>query len=376
MLFGGLLSEKYLWKQIKQTLQNRSPLLRSILTSVTLESSLLEGEERLVLRVPSLFHQNVLKNHLSDIQTQMKEGGRAYKSILIKPLLTKNSPKNSPVRLSCPPPFFSETKKIKQGVFFNQWTFSSFIQGPNNSFAFSLAQNVAKSPKKNKTNPLFIYGPSGLGKTHLLHAIGNTVEQQTPHLKALYLPAERFFNDCIAHIRKNEMPAFRRKYRSNTQILLLDDIQILGKGESTQEEFFHTFEHLKQNGCQIVLASDQKPKNIKGLKERIKTRFEGGIIADIQFPDKDTKIAIIKNKAQKARLNLSEEAISYIAHIPTFSIREIEGQINKIKMYCELQRKPLSLKLIQNLLPNEPPPVYEQPLSFLSPQKKILLKKT
>ncbi|MYE07936.1 MAG: chromosomal replication initiator protein DnaA, partial [Oligoflexia bacterium] len=244
-------------------------------------------------------------------------------------------------------------KAKKNSAFYPQWTFSSFVQGPSNSFAFSLAKSLAQSPFNNHSNPLFIYGPSGLGKTHLLHAIGNHLEKEKPHLKVLYLPAERFFNDCINHIRKNGMELFRQKYRTNIQVLLLDDIQILGRGESIQEEFFHTFESLKSAKCQMVLASDQKPKDIKGLKDRIKTRFEGGVITDIQAPDKDTKRAIIKSKAQNWHPSLPEEIISHISHIPTNSIREIEGHLNKIKMFCDLQNKPLRLETVQHLFCKE-----------------------
>ena len=224
---------------------------------------------------------------------------------------------------------------------------------------------------------MFIYGPSGLGKTHLLHAIGNKLEKEAPQLKVLYLPAERFFNDCINHIRTGSMPAFRQKYRQNIHVLLLDDIQILGKGESIQEEFFHTFENLKQSGCQIVLVSDQKPKNIKGLKSRIQTRFEGGVVADIQAPDKDTKKAIIKNKSH---ISLSEDIISYITELPSTSIRELEGYLNKIKMFCELQNKTPSLSIAQQLFSEEKnlPPEKDFSMPFLltkNPKVKDILKK-
>lgn len=349
------MSEQHLWDQIKKTLQKQSPFLRSVLNSVTLESPVIKGQKHLVFQAPSSFHQDILKKHLQEIQDQMKEGGKVYKSIRIKTDTNKQNIK--PIKPHVNPYFPRLAKKPKLSSFSNQWTFSSFVQGPSNSFALSLAKNIAKKPIKNQVNPLFIYGASGLGKTHLLHAIGNAIEQEKPHLKTLYLPAERFLNECITHISKNDMPAFRQKYRNNTHVLLLDDIQILGRGESTQEEFFNTFEYLKQKGCQVVLASDQKPKSIKGLKERIKTRLEGGVITDIQVPDKDTKKAIIRNKARKAFLKLSEEIISYIANLPSQSVRETEGHLNKIKMYCELQSKPLSLVLIQKLLPKDALPI-------------------
>ena len=348
------LSEQQLWNQIKKTLQEnlKGKLLLSVLNTATLESFTSQGQKHLTIKVPSSFHQNILKNYLKNIQAQIKLYGVPYKTINIKKAPLTPPPLSS--NPCIPPPQLPINKRShKPSAFFSKWSFSSFVQGPNNCFAFSLAKSVAAQPLKNSSNPLFIYGPSGMGKTHLLHAIGNTLEKEKPHLKVCYLPAERFFNDCINHIRKNEMAAFRQKYRKNIHVLLLDDIQILGKGESIQEEFFHTFESLKQGNCQIVLASDQKPKNIKGLKERIKTRFAGGVIADIQEPDKDTKTAIIRSKAQRMQLKFSDEITNYIANIPSYSIREIEGHINKLKMFCELQNKPLTLTLAQELFAKE-----------------------
>lgn len=344
------LSEQQLWNQIKKTLQEnlRGKLLHSVLNTVTLESFTSQGQKHFTLSVPSSFHQQILKTHLPNIQTQIKTQGIPYKTIVIKKsTVIPPAPKKN--IFSLPP----KAHHKKNSSFFSQWTFSSFIQGPSNRFAFSLAQSVATQPLKNSSNPLFIYGPSGMGKTHLLHAIGNTLEERKPHLKVYYLSAERFLNDCISHIRKNQMPAFRQKYRKNLHVLLLDDIQILGRGESTQEEFFHTFESLKQENCQIVLVSDQKPKNIKGLKERIKTRFEGGVVASVQIPDKDTRTAIIRSKAQTLHLNISEEVLHHIGNIPSRSVREIEGHLNKLKMFCELQNKKLSLSLVQELFSKE-----------------------
>ena len=325
-------------------------LLHSVLDTAILESSSLKGGKEYVLKVPSSFHQQILKNHLPSIQSYIKRNGQAFKTINIQKIYGNKQLPPAPRKILSPP----FAKKEKPSVFSQHWTFSSFIQGPGNCFALSLAKSIAQKPSQNNINPFFIYGPSGIGKTHLLHAIGNYLEKENTQIKTRYLPAERFFNDCINHIRKNEMGFFRQKYRSNLQVLLLDDVQILGKGESIQEEFFHTFESLKQNGCQIVLVSDQKPSNIKGLKERIKTRFEGGVIAEMEAPDKDTKIAIIKNKSQKYQIKLSEEVIFHIANIHTSSVRELEGHLNKIKMFCELQSKPASLTLVQDLFKDIP----------------------
>ncbi len=347
------MSEQQLWSHVKKSLQEslQGKLLLSVLNTATIETFFSQGQKHLTIKVPSSFHQNILKSHLENIQTQMKLCGASYKTINIEKAPCKTLPIPSVKAFYSSKPKTSSSQKPSS--FFSNWTFSSFVQGPNNCFALSLAKSITLQPLKNNSNPLFIYGPSGMGKTHLLHAIGNALEKEKPHLKVCYLPAERFFNDCINHIRRNDMPAFRQKYRKNIHVLLLDDIQILGKGESIQEEFFHTFESLKQGNCQIVLASDQKPKDIKGLKERVRTRFAGGVIADIQSPDKDTKIAIIRDKARRRHLKLSSEIISCIANTPSCSIREIEGHLNKLKMFCELQSRPLSLSLAQELFSKE-----------------------
>lgn len=341
------MSEQTLWNQIKESLQKslKKRLVLSVLDTVTLESFTSNGDKHFIFKAPSSLHQKVLKSHLPLIQAQMKNKGIQMNTINIKKEETAFSQK-----VVVPPSVSLKKPPQKISTFSSHWTFSSFIQGPNNCFALSLAKSIAKQPLNNKTNPLFIYGPSGIGKTHLLHAIGNQLEREKPHLCVRYLPSERFFNDCINHICSNKMSEFRQKYRSNTHVLLLDDVQILGKGDRTQEEFFHTFESLKNNGCQIILVSDQKPANIKGLKHRIKTRFEGGVITDIQIPDKDTKVAIIKNKCYSLQIHLPENIIEYISNIPTDSVRKIEGHLNKIKMFCELQNKPLSLELVQNLV--------------------------
>ena len=347
------MSEQVLWNQIKETLQKslNKRLILTVLDTVTMESFFSKGEKHFVLKTPSSLHQKILKNHLSLIQAQMKNKGFSSPFINIKKeksslsqKIIKPSIRVSPSKLTPP---------SKTNSFSPQWTFSSFIQGPNNCFALSLAKSIAEHPLENKINALFIYGPSGIGKTHLLHAIDNYLGKEKTHLSVRYLPSERFFNDCINHICRNKMSEFRQKYRSDTHVLLLDDVQILGKGDRIQEEFFHTFESLKQNGCQIILASDQKPSDIKGLKQRIKTRFEGGVITDMQVPDKDTKIAIIRKKTFRLGIHLSEDIVHYISNIPTDSVRKLEGHLNKIKMFCELQNKDTSLTLIKTLFSEE-----------------------
>lgn len=230
------------------------------------------------------------------------------------------------------------------------YTFSTFVVGRNNEFAHAASFSIAENPGKENYNPLFICGPTGMGKTHLLNAVGNHIRNSFPHLRILYLSAERFMNECISSIRRTEMDKFRMRYRDKCDVLLMDDIQILGRGEAVQEEFFHTLNDFFEKGQQVIVASDRMPKDIKGLEDRIRTRLEWGLIADIQMPDIETRVAILKYKAERKNIILPNEVVSYIARISKRSIRELEGNLNKIKMYSELQGVPISLDLAKRVL--------------------------
>jgi chromosomal replication initiator protein len=189
-----------------------------------------------------------------------------------------------------------------------------------------------------------------MGKTHLLNAVGNHVREKFPHLVICYCSAERFLNECITSIRRNEMHKFRQKYRDKCDILLMDDIQILGRGEAVQEEFFHTLNDFFERGQQVIVASDRMPKDIMGLEDRIRTRLEWGLIADIQMPDLETRVAILRYKAERKNISLPPDVVSYIARISKTSIRQLEGNLNKIKMFAELQGLPISLDLGRKIL--------------------------
>ena len=209
-------------------------------------------------------------------------------------------------------------------------TFDNFIIGSSNKFAHAAAAAVAENPGE-KYNPLFIYGNSGLGKTHLLHAIGNEIKQNNPDLKVLYITTENFTNDFIYSIQHKTPAAFREKFR-NVDVLLIDDIQFIAKAISTQEEFFNTFNTLHNNGKQIVITSDRPISNLSILEDRLKTRFSCGLVADIQTPDYETKFAIIERKAAENDMSIENEIIDYIAISSGSSIREIEGVINHFSL--------------------------------------------
>ena len=232
----------------------------------------------------------------------------------------------------------------------SELTFSTFVVGKNSEFAHAACYNVARNPGADDYNPLYIYGPVGMGKTHLLHATGNHIRNQFQKLRITYISAERFMNECISAIRRHEMDKFRQKYRENSDILLVDDVQYIARGEAVQEEFFHTVNTFIDSRRQVILASDRMPKDIHGLEDRSRTRLERGLIADVTMPDLETRIAILRYKAEKFNMRLPEDVVNYIARISKRSIRELEGNLKKIKMFSELQGLPIDYDLVKRIL--------------------------
>ena len=232
----------------------------------------------------------------------------------------------------------------------NHYTFDRFVVGPCNQFAHAASIAVAKQPAKNY-NPLFIYGGSGLGKTHLLNATGLLTTTAHPELNVMYVSAEEFMNEMINSIRYDRMPKFREKYR-NISCLLIDDIHFLAGKERTQEEFFHTFNTLHDSGKQIVVTSDKFPKDIPNLEGRLRSRFEWGLIADIQPPEIETKIAIIEKKMQESQITLPSTVAHYIASHVESNIRELEGFLVRISAYSSLTGREIDLDLVKEVLKN------------------------
>ncbi|MDD6107174.1 MAG: chromosomal replication initiator protein DnaA [Oscillospiraceae bacterium] len=214
------------------------------------------------------------------------------------------------------------------------YTFDRFVVGPSNKFAHAAAIAVAQNPGK-IYNPLFIYGNSGLGKTHLLLSIGQAIRQNTPAANIAYVKAEDFVNQMIRSIQSGATEAFRQKYR-NADLLLMDDIQFIAGKESTQEEFFHTFNCLYEAGKQIVITSDRPPLEMVKLDDRLRTRFEGGLLADVQPPDVETRMAIIRNKAAQFGMMLSDDVVKYIAENITSNVRQLEGVVKRLTAYRDI----------------------------------------
>ncbi len=224
-----------------------------------------------------------------------------------------------------------------------EFTFENFVVGKSNQFAHAAALSVATHPA-GQTNPLFIYGNSGLGKTHLLYAITERLKKNFPDFKVVYVKGEEFTNQMIDAISRNLNAEFREKYRSS-DVLLIDDIQFIAGREATQEEFFHTFNQLYENGKQIILASDLPPRDIKLLEDRLRTRFECGVIADINPPDLELRTAIVKKKAQALGVTFPDEVMNYIAENLTSNVRQLEGAVKRICAQCMLTGTPVSVDL-------------------------------
>jgi chromosomal replication initiator protein len=244
---------------------------------------------------------------------------------------------------------------LRVAQFNPKYVFETFVVGSSNQFAHAAARAVAESPS-HSYNPLFLYGGVGLGKTHLLHAIGHQILRRHPHLRVMYFASEQFVNELISSLRFDRMPAFRERYRT-IDVLLIDDVQFLANKERTQEEFFHTFNSLYSTQKQLILSADSSPRDIPTLEERLRSRFEWGLIADIQPPDLETKVAILRRKAEAEQLHLPDEVALFIARQVRSNIRELEGLLNRVLAFSSLTGKPLSLELtketLKDILPQE-----------------------
>jgi chromosomal replication initiator protein len=229
-----------------------------------------------------------------------------------------------------------------------KYNFDNFVIGGSNRFAHAAAVAVAEAPAK-AYNPLFIYGDSGLGKTHLLHAIGHYAESLYPGIRVRYVSSEEFTNDFINSIANNRASVFQSRYRE-IDILLIDDIQFLQGKDSTQEAFFHTFNTLHDHNKQVVITSDLPPKHLTGFEDRMRSRFEWGLITDVQAPDLETRIAILRKKAQSEKLQVGNEILEYMASKVSSNIRELEGTLIRVTAFASLNRQPVDLALVQTVL--------------------------
>lgn len=315
--------------------------------------------------VPSFFYQDFLQKHyLKDIQKALQhQTEEPVLGIKFKvatpppgqanfPSSTKviNTPVDNPKPKAAPAPSKNIQILTNNTTLNDHYTFGEFIVGSNNQLAHAAALAVASKPGE-LYNPLYIYGDSGLGKTHLMQAIGHAFLDKNPDKSVLYVSTETFINDFINAVESGHGRAkdFKDRYR-NVDLLLIDDIQFLSNKEGTQDEFFHTFNHLHQNKKQVVLTSDRPPKDIKGLEIRLKTRFEGGMVTDITIPDLETREAILRHKAKKQNILVDNDVINYIAKNIQSSIRELEGALTRVIATCELVGTDITIEKATEIL--------------------------
>ncbi len=240
------------------------------------------------------------------------------------------------------------SEEFRPGNLNGRYTFEEFVVGASNRFAHAAAQAVACTPGK-AYNPLFLYGGVGLGKTHLMHAIGHRVLVDNPNANVLYVSCEKFTNEFIIALQNNRTPEFRKSYRQ-VDVLLIDDVQFLAGKETTQEEFFHTFNDLHSSGRQLVLSSDRPPKDIQTLEARLRSRFEWGLQTDIQAPDVETREAILRKKAESENIPVPHEVTSFIAKVIPSNIRELEGALIRVVAYASLTKAPITIDLAAEVL--------------------------
>ncbi len=303
-------------------------------------------DTRLVVRVPTrLFCKRLSDTYGEILQAVLTEIGRPGMTIEFVCVESEPIPANQAVSPQAKLDFDSSNNQLNP-----RYTFDKFIVGSSNQFAHAAAVAVAEQPSKSY-NPLFLYGGVGLGKTHLMQAIGHALKRRNPALRLTYVSAEKFTNEVIASIRFERMAAFRDRFR-NMDVLMVDDIQFIARAERTQEEFFHTFNALHDQQKQIVISSDCPPKEISSIEERLRSRFEWGLIADIQMPDLETKIAILQKKADSEHVHLPDDVAEFIARSIKSNIRELEGALIRLLAYASLTGVEINHSTAQQVLKN------------------------
>ena len=310
-------------------------------------------ENKLTVQIPSQFFYEFLETHYDEIiknslQQTMGNDAKLVYSVVMNEKSKLLNDNNSPLQLSSKPGLSGIDLNFDTQLN-DRYSFDSFVEGSNNQFARAASLAVAKAPGQTTFNPLVIYGGVGLGKTHLIQAIGNFIKKNGNVRRVLYVSSEKFTIDFIDSIQNNQTTKFSSKYRG-VDVLIVDDIQFFTNKERTQEEFFHTFNTIHQNNKQIILTSDRTPKELKGIEERLISRFQWGLVVDIQPPDLETRIAILQKKAEENKLSLPKDIINLFATNITSNIRELEGSLIRLLASASLDGKDINLDLAKNVL--------------------------
>ena len=328
-------SSAYVWAKIISYIEEQ--LGSVVVSSAFDDAEVVElNEEHLIIYSSSDFRRDLIRRRYTNyIQEALKEIFNSDAKFLVFGDQELNA--------------FKQKGKSPTSMDFNpQFTFDNFVVGPSNRMAHSAAIAVSKTPGQ-VYNPLFIYGPPGVGKTHLLYAIANGIRRQNPSANIVYIKGDQFTIELVEAIKNGKNVEFRNKYRE-ADLFLIDDIQFIAGKEATQEEFFHTFNKLYEEHKQIVLTSDRKPSDMATLEDRLRSRFEWGLIMDIQPPDYETRMAILKNKAVQLGLDLNDDVCNYIAINVTNNVRQIEGTVKKVLAYRDLNNMPLTLDNISRVI--------------------------
>jgi chromosomal replication initiator protein len=363
------MSSTTIWDQVLSRIEDQVGK-HSFSTWFKPTSLLADAGQSLSIRVPNLLFVEWLPKHYSVVLAEaLRDVGRpdarvtfvpdapgARSSAAYAPEISSATARQGPSQATsetdeaAPEAPQEDAAPQRFGSLIPRYTFDTFIVGPSNQFAHAACRAVAETPSRSY-NPLFIHGGVGLGKTHLMHAIGHYVVQHHPGLALTYISSERFMNEMINAVRFDRILDFRSRYRS-VDVLLVDDIQFVSGKEGTQNEFFHTFNALHDAQKQIVISSDRPPHEIPALEERLRSRFEWGLIADIQSPDLETKAAILKKKAETEAIHLPDNVATFMASRIKTNIRELEGSLIRLIAYASLTSKPLTIELAQEVLRN------------------------
>lgn len=361
---------EYLWLRLLQAIRERVEATKYNTWFEPLRS-LPGSTEMLRIAVPNKFVRDWMMEHYHAlmVDTLQELTGNTYQIFFVVQETAEPAPQPvaSPAVVSRVPRAGTSTSSLTT-TFNPRFTFETLVVGSNNEFAHAACLAVSRHPARTY-NPLFIYGDVGLGKTHLLHAIGHYVQQAHPQMVACYVSSEKFLNDLVGALSHDKMDDFRNRYRKN-DVILVDDVQFLIGKERTQEEFFHTFNVLFNDNKQIVLTSDKPPKDMTGLEKRLRSRFEWGLIADLQPPDLETKIAILKKKADYRQMTLPDDVAWLIARRMRGDVRKLEGTLNVIEAFTSMTSQPITVELVKSLI-GELAEVEDKPITITDIERVV-----